>query len=354
MKIDKAAIGIEVSWSFGDGDAEAVRLPRADVRAVLAKHGFDVSLIDDMSSDTALRKALLMVKGRSKTIVIQELRRPNKDTPLSVGVYQVQARDGESGDNVVCGARVRVQGARVECLPPEGGTFIVECQNVAHELARIANSLISHAVNRDISDAITHIGWSCFWITRRRNSGGVYFMHSGPAAERFIGMLQDIQALTSHSARRYQFFPQIMEVYAKPLTMAMWRDSARDQYEAQVQDLLEQLKKVNSTSIRETTLEKRAEECDRIIAQAESHRLFLAEHVEVLAAELRKVQAGFLKKLEEVRAGAQEAFQALDEAIETTSPEVKPVAPSVIKAYPTRVKKQLKPISEMSEDELFE
>jgi len=353
MKIDKQAIGIEVSWSFGFGDAEAVSLPRTDVRTAVSQNGFDGGLIADLTPNVALRKALHLVKGRSQTIVVQEMRRPNKDTPMSVGVYQVQARDGEAGDNVVCGARARVTGDRVEALPPEGGDWILECETVAREMARIANSLLVNVVNRDLSDALTSIGWEHSWITRRRNSGGVYFMPSGQSAERFVALLQDLQALTANSAREYQFIPQMMEVYAKPLTMAMWSSSARDQYDAQVEELVAQLKKVSTDTTRESTLEKRADDCDRLIAQAESHRMFLEGHVEVLSVELRRVQAEFRRKLEIARGEAAEAFDLGDEPKPARVARKAPApVPAPAKA-PSRVRK-LPPIENMAVDELFD
>jgi len=359
MKIDKAAIGIEVSWSFGFGDAEAVSLPREAVRGAVVTNGFSGKLIDELSPNTALRKAMILVKGRSQTIVIQELRSPNKDTPMSVGIYQVQPQEGERGDNVVCGARVRVTGSDIEALSPEGAAWIPECETVARELARIANSLFTNVVNRDISAILTAIGWDHSWITRRRNSGGVYFMPAGPSAERFVSLLQDLESLTVNSARQYQFVPQIMEVYAKPLTLAMWAHSAKDQYDAQVEELVAQLKKVSADSTRESTLEKRADDCDRLIAQAETHRLFLQGHVEVLAVELRRVQGEFRAKLDAVRG---EARKALDEAESSAAPRAAApakkaaAAPVVapVKVAPTRMRKPLAPIAQLTVDELFD
>lgn len=105
--IDSDAIGVEVSWGFGFGDALAVTLRRYDVAEALVRHGFDPNLVDEMTEDMALRKAQHTVKGRSKEIVIQELRRPNKDTPRAFGVYKVTGKEGESGDDVTMGARVR-------------------------------------------------------------------------------------------------------------------------------------------------------------------------------------------------------------------------------------------------------
>lgn len=358
MKIDKAAIGIEVSWSFGDGDAEAVTLPRAGVRAAILRNGFDPELIPDLSPNKALRRAEGLVKGRSKTLVIQELRRPNKDTPMSVGIYQVQPCEGEGGDDVVCGARTRVQpDGTIEALAPEGqDTPISACFVIAADLARIANELLTSVVNRDISDAIASIGWAHGWITRRRNSGGVYFFPAGPTAERFVSLLHDLQAMTAHAKREFQFIPQLMECYPKPLTMAMWSDSARDQYDAQVADLVAQLKKVQTEdTMRESTLEKRAEECDRLIAQAESHRIFLQGHVEIVATELRRVQEGFRLKLEQNRASANEAFDALEKAPVSPVKAPEPVHVASSPAKPRRMKKSpMKPLHEMSDHELFE
>lgn len=320
-KIDPDAIGIEVSWSFGDGDAEAVKLPRALVRKVLTSHGFGGDLIEEFDADTALRTAQQMVKGRSKAIVIQELRRPNRDTPRAVGVYQVQAKEGERGDDVVCGARVRVEGERVRSMPPEGGSEIVPCMDIALELERISNSLLDNVVNRDISNALVAIGWSSYWITRRRNSGGVYFIPAGDKAERFLAVLEALQLATVSKDRKNQFIPQVMEVYEKPLTMSMWSHSARDQYDAQVAELLTDLKKMESEkTMRESTVQKRADECVELLKQAEKHRMFLQEHAGAITLELNRIRDGFLKRLTALQASSGqamgEAFDALDSAQE--------------------------------------
>jgi len=360
MAIDKEAIGIEVSWSFGFGDAEAVMLPRTQVRQALSANGFERGLIEDIDHNSALRKALHLVKGRSKTIVVQELRRPNKDTPFAIGVYMVHGLQGEAGDHIICGARARVQTqeGKVVALAPEGAVEIPECMVVAHELARIANSLVDHVVNRDLSDALTTIGWANYWISRRRNSGGVYFFPAGGSAERFVSLLQDLQQLTESSARAYQFIPQIMEVYPKPLTMGMWSASARDQYDAQVSEMSAQLKKISGTT-RESTVERRAEECDMLIKQAEGHRLFLQSHVDTLATELRRLKGEFSKRLDEIRQAAEREFQGVMDA---TKPVEAPKAPPAaakpatgLQTPPKRMRKpELKPLAQMTDSELFE
>lgn len=317
--IDPEAVGVEASWSFGNGNAEAVTLARETVRDIIAQRGFDPGLIIEMDADMALRKAQHTVKGRSKSIVIQELRRPNKDTPRAFGVYKVVGKDGEAGDDVVMGARARVEGQHVVCLPPEGDSVFVDadCERICNEITRIANSLIDNVINRDISDMLVAIGWSRLgWISRRRNSGGVYFIGRSDAAERYVGLLQDLQKATAVNTRAFQFIPQVMEVYPKPLTMDMWQGSARDQYEGQTEQLLKDLAKMKTDDkMRDGTIQARADECDRLIELAESHRLFLADAVEGITTELARVKAEFTKKLDENAASAAGAFNAVEAAI---------------------------------------
>ncbi len=337
--IDSDAIGIEVSWSYGYGDAEAVTLPRQDVRNVLAATGWPTTLLPNPDEDMALRRARNTVKGRSKEIVVQELRRPNKDTPRAFGIYKVIAKDGESGDDIVMGARVRCGAGLVLCLPPEDQAVFTDtaCESVGNELARIANSLIDNAINTDISALLVEIGWNHLgWINRRRNSGGVYFISSGDEeaadqAERFIALLQGIaklsheraatkanaigQPLSANAQRAYHFIPQIMEVYPKPLSMSMWKDSAQDQYQAQTEKLLADLKSMQSDDkMRDSTIQARADECDRLIKLAETHRLFLEDAVGNITFELNQVKNAFDKKLAENAEGAKAAFDAIDAA----------------------------------------
>lgn len=326
VQIDSQAIGVEVSWSFGYGNAEAVTLPRAKVRELLQECGFDTDLVADYSEDIALRKAQRAVKGRSKTLVIQELRRPNKDTPRAFGVYKVIGKEGERGDDVRMGARVRCGARQIVCLPPEGETVFTdtECEAVGNEIARIGNSLLDNVVNRDISDMLVAIGWARLgWISRRRNSGGVYFVPTSDDAERFIRLLQGLESMShAHASprrrpgqdeRMYHFIPQVMEVYPKPLTMSMWSSSAKDQYAAQMDKLAADLKAMQADDkMRDKTIQARADECDRLMKLAESHRMFLEGVTDTITTELAKVRDAFKRKLDDNAAKASAAFDAID------------------------------------------
>ncbi len=354
--IDPDAIGVEVSWSFGDGDAEAVTMPRPTLAVLLTKHGFDPGLVPEVSEDLALRKARHTVKGRSKEIVIQELRRPNKDTPRAFGIYKVIAKQGESGDDVKMGCRVRCAAQHVVCLPPEGeDQSDPVCEKVGQELARISNSIIDNVINGGISDALVSIGWSLGWISRRRNSGGVYFASSSPSTERFVALLQDIAkesealAANKRNARNFYFIPQAMEVYAKPLTMGMWKDSAKDQYEQQTSQLLKDLQQMQGTGgdkMRDKTVQARADECDRLMRLAESHRLFLEGAVDQISHELTQLKNGFQKRIDENAVEAKAAFDAIDQATPKRTRRKKAV---VVAPEPEAVPD----LSTMSTDDLF-
>lgn len=355
--IDPDAIGVEVSWSFGDGDAEAVTMPRTTLADLLSKHGFDPGLVPDVSEDLALRKARHTVKGRSKTIVIQELRRPNKDTPRAFGIYKVIGKEGESGDDVKMGARVRCAAKHVVCLPPEGDDdFEPSCEKVGQELTRIANSLLDNVINGGISDALVSIGWSLGWLSRRRNSGGVYLVNSSSDAERFVALLQDIQVASAWEAQNkrtphnFHFIPEIMEVYPKPLAMGMWKHSAEAQYEQQTAQLLKDLRQMQGSDgdkMRDKTVQARADECDRLMRLAESHRVFLEGAVEGITTELAKLKDGFQKRIAANEVEATEAFEAIDQATpkRTRSKKAKPEVAHRYLDEPD--------LSNMSADDLF-
>ena len=74
----------------------------------------------------------------------------------------------------------------------------------------------------------------------------------------------------------------------------------------------------DSFSNPEFSIQARADECDRLIELAESHRIFLADAVEGIASELARVRDQFTKKLDENAQGAAGAFNAVDEALKTS------------------------------------
>ena len=294
--IDPGAMGVELSWSFGYGDAEAVTVPRSVVKAILEMAGFEPALyLEEMDPSNALKRAALLAPRRKKTS-IKELARPNRDAPRVWGIYTRVAKDGESGDGWVMGARVRAVGDRVVAAPPEGEhsyTSMV-AKEIALTMERRANSLLGNVFNGDLSAMLTAVGASLGWINRRRNSGGVYFMHAGRSAERFVKLLLDIKAETESHHPSRQFVPEIVEVFPKPLTKATIADAATYHFESKIDKLVGDLRKAADLGkMRESTMDKRMIEIDALMVQAEEYRSILAEGSTAIADRLSECRKHF-------------------------------------------------------------
>jgi hypothetical protein len=318
--IDSKAMGADFCWSFGDGDAEACKLPRQDVRALFAEHGFDPMAIEDLDMSEALKRATCVHRG--KDIIIKELKSPNKDTPRAFGIYVVRGVQGESGDNIECGARVRVRSAtEAICLPPEGRQEIKECMDVGVDMVRLAHELCANVVNRDVSQAILSVGARLGWISRRRNKGGVYYLHL-VEAERFAALLKGIQAMTATRHRDEQFIPHITEQYDRPLTVDSWSGAAKDHYEAQVGQLVKDLDRVFvDGKMRESTMVDRADECDRILKEANKYAIFMKAALPDLETRLKKIRAAFTKAIKDGSDSIEKDIKDIEKLIGTHEPK---------------------------------
>jgi hypothetical protein len=157
-------------------------------------------------------------------------------------------------------------------------------------------------MNVDLSMALSTIGADLGWVSRRRNSGGVYLMLSGEDTdtERFVRVLKGLEALTAELPRWEQFIPQIQEVYPKPLTMDSWAGSTEDAFQGEIDRLVKELGRMQADgNMRDKTIEARADECDAIMAKAERYRSFLSGKVETIAASLSDLRDKFRHGLDE-------------------------------------------------------
>ena len=293
--LDTQAMGADFCWSFGDGDARACMLPRQDVRNVLHENGFDPALIEDVDAPEAIQRAAKVVAKRKHIKVIQ-MDRPNKDTPRAFGIYQVIPQDGESGDQIICGARVRVEtGYSVVCLPPEDRSEIPACMEVGESMVRIVNELVNNVFNRDVSQALLSIGNKMGWLSRRRNKGGCYYLNRN-SAERFAKLLKSIGRMTNGRDRDSQFIPHITEQYDRPMTVASWSGAARDHYTGKTQKLVTDLDRLfKDGKMRDATMEAKRDECDAILAEAMQYKMFMKGQLNPLQDRLTKIRAAFDK-----------------------------------------------------------
>jgi hypothetical protein len=185
---------------------------------------------------------------------------------------------------------------------------------------RIANEMLDHAYNKDLSQMLLDIGWwRLNWISRRRVKGGVYFILADTAerrgkAEKFIGLLQDLAALSLETKGCLDFVPEIIEVYPRPLAMSTLAGAAQHSFEQQVARLMRDLARMESEgNMREKTIEARAAECDDVIQRAEQYRRFMAESVDEIGAQLAAIKAKFAAGLEAAKEAARVEFDKIDE-----------------------------------------
>lgn len=330
--IDKQAMGADFCWSFGDGDARACMLPREDVRAVFVENGFDPSLIEDMDAAEAIRRAEKVV-AKSKHIKIIQMDRPDKDTPRAFGIYQVTPVEGESGDDIVCGARVRVQsGTSAICLPPASSDEIEACMDVGNAMVTIVAELCDNVFNRDVSQALLTIGNQMGWLSRRRNKGGCYYLNLRNA-ERFAKLLKALERMTSANDRASQFIPHITEQYDKPLTVASWSGAAQDHYAAKVEGLVHNLDRLFvDGKMRDGTIAKHRDECDDLLREAKSYSQFMRGHLVPLEAHLRAIQGAFRKALAEGNETIETDLREIEKLVGIgITKKVEPVMPKVTK-----------------------
>ncbi len=297
--IDTQAMGADFCWSFGDGDARACMLPREDVRAVFAENGFDHTLIEDMDAAEAIRRAEKVV-SKTKHIKIIQMDRPDRDTPRAFGIYQVTPKEGESGDDIVCGARVRVQsGTSAICLPPASSDEIEACMVVGRSMVTIVSELCDNVFNRDVSEALIAVGHQLGWLSRRRNKGGCYYLNRY-SAERFAKLLKALERMTAMNPRSGQFVPHITEQYDRPLTVASWSGAAQDHYAAKVSGLVSDLDKLFiGGKMRDGTIAKNRDACDALLKEAISYKRFMQGQLNPLEDRLHAIRDAFSKALVE-------------------------------------------------------
>ena len=325
--IDSQAMGADFCWSFGDGDARACMLPREAVRAVFVENGFDPALIEDVDASEAIRRAA-GVASKSKRIKIIQMDRPNRDTPRAFGIYQVTPIEGESGDSIICGARVRVtSGTSAVCLPPMYGSEIEACMVVGREMVNIVSELCENVYNRDVSQALVAAGNQMGWLGRRRNKGGCYYLNR-PSAERFAQLLKAIERMTSAHPRAHQFIPHITEQYDRPLTVASWSGAAQDHYASKVQGLVGDLDKLFvDGKMRDSTIIKNRDACDKLLTEAISYRQFMKGQLNPLEDRLKAIRGAFNKALIEGNSAIESDLREIEKLVGIGTPKkVEPVA----------------------------
>lgn len=329
LDVGDAFLGVEVSWSFGDGDGDAVQVSRTALRQAWTDEGFSAELVPDLEPQNALRRASTLVSTRGG-IVIEAMPRKNKDTPIAFGIYKKVAIVGERGDEFHPGARVRVDpGGTIVCLPPEDGQGIPECMTVGEEMARIANQLADTAINLDLSHALVTAGRCIGWIPRRLIKGGTYFLLSGANCARYCRVLDRLEQLTEKEVLAKRFIPSVTEQYAKPRAMKAWCNAAAYVLEDELKTLVVDLDKVMSDGMRESTIDRKVKACTELLSKAEQYRVLLAGATDEIVVRIEKTRDEFKKAMGQLKgvAALEQVRALLHDDEETPDDEPAPVKP---------------------------
>lgn len=287
-------IGDLCSWNIAGVDA-----PRYATRDIFDREGLP-GLIADQALDSALTRAA--AEGRKPAgLVVRAFERPNRDTPCAVGLYRVRGRDGESGDDYVCVARVRVAAGSALPLPPEGEvTFSDEdARRFAEDIAKRANHLVGYVQSKDVSKAMTD-ALHAIGAVPLRDRGGFYLVPPGQC-ERWRRLSSDLEAIGVERI--------LIEMHDAPSNISAATRAASASLESDLAELQRELQdsigKQDSDRKRPAALTRRVEECERIRAKAALFRDLLAGKVDELDAQLAQLGGAFKTLLD---GGKVEAF----------------------------------------------
>lgn len=281
-------MGDLVAWQLGDFKA-----PRDVVQEIFERCGFAGALDPRLQDPVAALNEAARTGDKGSGIVVKPFARPNKDTPLAFGVYTRTKANGEIGDEWLCGARVRVEGARVVATSPEGKTELEadkQCLKVAVDIAERANLRLDTTLSGELSNAIVEAGRSCYWASFRK-AGGVYWVHAD-YAPKFRGLLLALEQLG-------EFLPTLQPLFGdgEGMTMRNIGIAATSAMEQELEDLAADLVKAEDKGMRASTLEARELRCQQLVLRAELYREALAGKAEAIGTRLADIHARFGKLL---------------------------------------------------------
>lgn len=304
LELGAAHLGDLVGWN-----AQGVHIRRSDLREVLARYGFG-QLVRELDPGVALTTGA--ARGRCKDFVVRPFQRPNKDTPVALGVYREVVVEGESGSTIICGARIRVSAAgTIVALPPEGQQDADEaCFAHAVQLAANGNDLLEHVQTSDLGSILVALltGKGGLAAVSIKDAGGVYFVpvrHSGT----WRALSRDIAELSGASLRDVagsvaiwaggSFRPITIEVPDTPESARAVATSTHDTLADQLSSLRDDLAKFAEVGgvTKRSTLTSRLGECESIMDRARLYRGVLHGFVEQLDAQVAVVRASFEQAL---------------------------------------------------------
>ena len=313
-------LGDFVAWEFGAGEHE-FSSPRDQVHAVFEAHGFgDCIEAGEEDPGTALLRANRVggiVRGRG--IVVEPMERPNKDTPAAIAVYKKQTVEGETGDKIAPGARVRIDPAtnRAVALPLEGSTTCEpQCLKVAEQIADRCNEILSNVKNKELSVALCLAGRSLYWAPFRRKVGGAYFVFAAQAP-RWRALTDDLEKLGGFLATVQPLF--VDGDGRSERNVARASEAA---IEHEFAELVAELEDMKTRRVRQDSIDTQVAKCQELLIRSNLYRESLKERVTTIEARAAALRAEFQALLNP--APSDSVFVGIDEALKEVPAVVVP------------------------------
>ncbi len=286
-------LGDLVAWTFGDAAAgKEFSVGRYKVEDIFKEHGFDPK---DLLLSGGIGRMLTLAPRSGgilpgKNLMVKELARPNKDTPVALGVY-LRNPGSESGDGWEMGARVRIHNGVAVAMPPEGQQLSEpNCCVLAGQIADRANHLDDYVCNQELSGAIVRAGRECAWAQFRRGTGGAYWVPPH-TAERFRGLLDALEKFGG-------FWPIVQPLFGddEGRTSANVHAAALESLKSELEEVSADLEKADE--LKKKTLEARVDRCREIVIRANLYAQALRADLPKIVSAIEAVSGKYASLLD--------------------------------------------------------
>lgn len=202
--------------------------------------------------------------------------------PAEFAVYVQNTREGEAGDEYVCGARCRVDRSTesIVALPPEGGMGMSAALAHATAIAVHANHLVTHCEGKDLSSAMVAMAKALSGVPLR-DRGGFYLLPPSTCVA-WARMKPGLEALGVCPIR--------VEMHDAPDNVAAAQAAAKGALEADIGVLMADLEKASTEGMRQHAVVRRVEVCKELVAKADLFRGVLANVTDQITARVDELR----------------------------------------------------------------
>ena len=194
-------------------------------------------------------------------------------------------RDGEAGDDYVCGARCRVNRttSNVVALAPDGVPAVDVALTHAEAMALHANHLVTHCETRDLSAAMVATAKALSGVPLR-DRGGFYLLPPATSAT-WARLTPGLETLGVQPIR--------IRMHDAPENVAVAQAAAPGRTEADIAELLADLERAGGEGMRQHAVSRRVEVCRELRAKANLYTGVLSDVASKIAAKVTELERRF-------------------------------------------------------------